>query len=135
MNVIVNCWRKKFNWEAAIGAAIILLLALPKFLGKLLGFSAGDFNVAKMSGTVKSTITDLNRMRKAKKQDMKVKRVVKRRVVKRRDGDDDGAYMATAGAGVGLSAAAQRKKEEEGDDAVADVDDDGGDDGGGDGGD
>ena len=138
VSVILNCCRKKFSLEAAMGAVIIFILALPSFAAKLFGVSAGNFNVAKLSGSVKSTIADLNKMRKAKKQEVKTKRVVKRRVMKRRD-DDDGAYLAAGGAGVGLTAAAQQKREvdDKDADAEAEADDDGGDgdDGGGDGGD
>ena len=132
VSVILNCCRKKFSLEAAMGAVIIFILALPSFAAK------SNFNVAKLSGSVKSTIADLNKIRKAKKQEVKTKRVVKRRVMKRRD-DDDGAYLAAGGAGVGLTAAARQRREEDDKDAdaEAEADDDGGDgdDGGGDGGD
>ena len=138
VSVILNCCRKKFSLEAAMGAVIIFILALPSFAAKLFGVSAGNFNVAKLSGSVKSAIADLNKIRKAKKQEVKTKRVVKRRVVKRRD-DDDGAYLAAGGAGVGLTAAARQRREgdDKDADAEAEADDDGGDgdDGGGDGGD
>lgn len=53
VGIVVNCCRKKFTFEAAAGALIIFLLAIPSFLGKMLGFATGSFNVAKMSGSVK----------------------------------------------------------------------------------
>ena len=143
VSIIVNCFRKKFNCEAAATTVIIFLLALPKFLGGLFKFSAGSFNAAKMSGSVKALVADSNRLKKAKMQKKNVKtRVVKKRVVKEY-ADDGAALYPAAGAGATInlladepstSAATRKKNEEDAEgEAEADADgDDGGADGGGD---
>ena len=95
--IVINCCRKKFNATAATIALVQLLLALPGFAARAFGFSnagAGkNFNVAKLSSSVKGVTDDSKKLYGAKKQTVVMKRIERRK--KQSDvGDQDG--------GVGL---------------------------------
>ena len=130
VSIIVNCCRKKFSFWATFGAMLIFLLALPKFLGGLCGFSTGSFNIAKLSGSIKALVADARRLRKAQMQKATKRKVAKKQVLKEERTDNGDAHYAMAGAGVGIKlmvdGTMQRKrkgKKDESEDVEGDGDD------------
>ena len=77
VNIVINCVRKKFNFRVALSSLTIFLLAVPAFLGKMLGCSAGGFNVAKLSSSAKGMIMSTA---KGKVKEAKATRIVRQRL-------------------------------------------------------
>lgn len=68
VNVVNNCIRKKFSFEAACMTITTMLLSLPKFFSRVLGFETGSTSgaaglgaTAKAGGSVRAFVTDFRK--------------------------------------------------------------------------
>ena len=102
VNIIVNCVRKKFNPQAALGTLIIMFLALPAFVARFTGFQAPQFNVASLSRTVNASIASIKNTITGTKKSKKTVHGSMRRIVRKEVRKEEETEKRRSSVGMGF---------------------------------